>query len=679
VDARLVLATSLWLATSVLAGCDVAPADDPRPASWAPAPVRLDGLTAVADTDGDRFALHTASGDKRFLPGVNLGSTIPLHQPGELAIEAGDYRRWFTQMGDLGIRVVRTYTIHPPAFYDELAAYNQAHQAAPLYLVQGVYLPDESYVEDDGTLYDEAVDTAFSTELADASAAVHGELERVRQPGHAWGRWTADVSDWVVAWIVGVEWDPYGVQRTDEAHRRAPYEPGRFFVAARGATPTERWLARHLDELASAEAAHGVTVPIAFANWPTADPLAHPDEPNAMEDLVSVDANHVRPTDAWPAGTFASYHAYPYYPDFLRHEQTLYRAQHDGRSDPYAGYLQALREHHATMPVMVTEFGVPSSLGSAHQGPLGRDQGGHTEREAMEIDAELLRLIEAQGLSGGFVFAWTDEWFKRTWNTLEHQVPAERRQVWHDPLTNEQHFGMLATDSSLVVDSGRELARDSGALKYVLAQADAAYVHLDVTFRDELPEAVTLAADTVPGPETEDYRIELDLVGRTARAYVRSGLDPVRLDTDEEAYQPDAGEPWHLYRLLTNRALEVRGRAFPAEHQEVGVLVEGSWDPESGDYDSRATWQVDEEREPTLRLRVPWPMLGLGDPSSRTALGEGKPVVPVPVDEITLTFAVDGEQSTMDYTWPTWNHVGHTERLKDGVDALARAFEDLGR
>ena len=30
---------------------------------------------------------------------------------------------------------------------------------------------------------------------------------------------------------------------------------------------------------------------------------------------------------------------------------------------------------------MITEFGVPSSMGSAHTGPLGRDQGGHTEQE----------------------------------------------------------------------------------------------------------------------------------------------------------------------------------------------------------------------------------------------------------------------------------------------------------
>ena len=44
----------------------------------------------------------------------------------------------------------------------------------------------------------------------------------------------------------------------------------------------------------------------------------------------------------------------------------------------------------------------------------------------MRIDAELLRLIHDVGLGGGFLFAWTDEWFKFTWNTIEHQRPAGR-------------------------------------------------------------------------------------------------------------------------------------------------------------------------------------------------------------------------------------------------------------
>ena len=34
-------------------------------------------------------------------------------------------------------------------------------------------------------------------------------------------------------------------------------------------------------------------------------------------DVIALDANLVEPTAANPAGWFASYHAYPYYPDFM--------------------------------------------------------------------------------------------------------------------------------------------------------------------------------------------------------------------------------------------------------------------------------------------------------------------------------------------------------------------------
>ena len=72
--------------------------------------------------------------------------------------------------------------------------------------------------------------------------------------------------------------------------------------------------------LATLEARRGWSRPITFTNWLTVDPLEHPLEPLELEDRVSVDAMHLRATAAWPGGFFASYHAYPYYPDFLRFE-----------------------------------------------------------------------------------------------------------------------------------------------------------------------------------------------------------------------------------------------------------------------------------------------------------------------------------------------------------------------
>src|SRR5690348_7778400 len=188
----------------------------PAPAgpSWAPRPQTLAGLRTVATAGARGFALSTAHGPASFLPGVNLGSTTPGHQPGELSIAPEQYRRWFAAMGRLGVRVVRIYTIHPPAFYRELRRYDQAHPDAPIYLMQGVYLPDESYVQTQN-LDDPVPSQAFSVELRHAAAAVHGDLRLPAEPGHASGDWTNDVSPWTAGWIIGVEWDPVATSGSD--------------------------------------------------------------------------------------------------------------------------------------------------------------------------------------------------------------------------------------------------------------------------------------------------------------------------------------------------------------------------------------------------------------------------------------------------------------------------------
>jgi hypothetical protein len=657
----------------------------PQLTSRAPAPVTAHGLSSVA-TAGRSFALHTSSGDLTFLNGVNLGSTTPGHQPGELSISAGQYRRWFAAMGWLGLRVVRIYTIHPPAFYQELAHYNREHADSPLYLMQGAYFPDESYVRKKD-LYDRAVTTAFAGELRDASAAVHGTLSRTPRPGRAAGSWDTDVSPWLAGWIIGLEFDPYAISASDRRNAGAPAFGGRYFGSTKVASPTEKWLAARMDELAGYEAAAGLSQPIAFVNWPTTDPLIHPEEPLAQEDLLQLDANHVRPSSAWPGGTFASYHAYPYYPDFQRHEPGLQSYRYLGRSDPYAGYVAALRKHHDGMPTMITEFGVPSSIGSAHNSPLGRTQGDHSEREAMATDAELLRLIKDQGLAGGFLFGWADEWFKFTWNTIEHQDP-ERRQLWHDPLTNEQNFGLIAMDAAGSPDAGNAFLLDdekAWPARRVVARTDESYLHLRVRLGTPAPTAVTLGFDVLPGlagppapgtsQRSSDAAFVLDPVSRSGQAYLRSQLDPMPLDYDVPASSRGPAPPgWRRFELVVNRDLTIptTREKLPAELIDAGQLRYGT--PRE---DSRALWFREGD---DLVVRVPWAMLGYADPSKhmvgvprggRLTL-QGSPGVAVSVA------SAGTDQNTGVVTWDNWNRVYYAERLKDGADKVRDAVLETG-
>ena len=684
------------------------PADLDR--SWAPSPQTTGGLTRIAETSGRRLVLHTEGGEVDFVPGVNIGPTVPGRLPGEHGLEAPAYRRWLPQIASVGLRAVRVYTVLPPWFYEELARYNTMHPDAPLYLVQGVWIPEEEFYAT-RDLYTPEVRTGFKKEISDAVAAVHGDLVRPERRGHASGTYTADVSQWLLGYSIGVEWDPVATRASDRKNAGRASFSGRFFSSTKRASPTETWLAEMLDHTASSEAARGRTVPLTFTNWPTTDPLVHPDEPLEHEDMVGVDANHIEATDDWMGGYFASYHAYPYYPDFMRYEPELTAYELDGRSDPYAGYLARLRAHHADMPLMITEYGVPSGLGIAHRGPLGRDQGDHSEQESMATDAEMLRIIRDLELSGAFVFEWADEWFKFTWNTTDFELPRGRRQLWRNPLTNEENFGLLAMEpgdrAPVVIDGDRTEWDDNESqviyeswdgVRAVQAVKDEAYLYLLVVLDDPdaLERGLAIGFDVLPGgngglPDapgagaTADYAVTFDPDG--ARAWVRASNDPGAIlygsvhgyiEVDPDDLRPDSGA-WRLQTQILNRPLVVpsTGQELPIEEFNVGELREGSSDPRDPGFDSRSHWARTSDG---FEIRLPYQMIGFADPSSRRALRitpEGE-IQTAPVDRIGIEVAVDGQgYETNGYSWDVWNVVSWHERPKAGLAEFARAVVDV--
>ncbi len=689
-----------------LAGCGTQPTarktPEPRPGPYSGAPVRAGALSLPARVHGSQIELAIQGGfSARFWPGVNLGVTVPGHSPGEHAPARADYDRWLDGMGDLGVRVVRVYTILTPDFYAALAAHNRRHPNAPLYFIQGVWLPEEEFIRAQDA-FAPAVTEGFDRELDDAVAVVHGDATLPQRAGHAGGRYRTDVARWLLAWSPGVELDPHATWATNRRNRATlPYR-GRYVTATPTASPIESWLAARLDHLAAMEAERGWSRPVTFTNWLSTDPLRHLAEPLPEEDLVSVDAMHLRATAAWPGGFFASYHAYPYYPDFLRLEPRYRRAR-----SPYAAYLRQLRAHHRGQAVMITEFGVPSGIGVAHRGPRGRDQGDHSEQQAGATNAAMLREIRAAGFAGGISFEWADEWFKRTWNTAEMAQPEERRPLWFNALTNETQFGVIAVEPgarpSVTVDgdagewSGtRPPLRGTPAL---LARHDAGYLYLLVRRRDAgtqlqigfdvraggnrgLPGRPGVAPDSdvaiTIGP---GRRAQIDQAASSDPISMRYGVARGHVPLRPSTLRSARGA-WVHPRLLLNRPYRIplTGQRRPAELADLGTLRWGTADPAAADFDGRVLAAGDGA---TTELRIPWMLLGYADPSSHL-LYEPHPdgtITTRPAGPIGFTVAPqDGPAIPAgSYTWRGWDRVQWHERRKAGWPTLQRAFRDTAR
>ncbi len=658
------------------------------------------------------------SWQRLFLVGTNLGVALPGRYPTEFSATRADYARWLDQMGAAGINTVRAYTILPPEFYQALAEHNFRNSEQPVYLLQGVW----AELPASGDLFDPDYNRALKQEMRDAVDAVAGRAVRPERPGHAAGVYSADVSAFTLGYLFGREWEPDAVHATDSAHQAVSRYDGVFFSVPKGSA-TEVWLAGMLDYLVQYEVlASHVQRPVAFVNWLPLDPLFHETEytdhwraRESDNDLLTLDPRALQTRPALRAGYYAAYHVYPYYPDFVFLD-SAYRAFRDARGAPdcYAGYLHDLKRSHAGLPLVVAEFGVPSSRGSSHHSWQGMNHGGHDEAEQGAMNLAMLRAILDEGCAGGIVFAWLDEWFKRNWLIDDIAVPADRVRLWHNVQNPEQCFGMVRFGRELVTLDGatgdwpgRPLAaaRDPGAgIRALWAQADEEYCYLRLDLGqapDWSQQTVALAIDTYE-PRLGSRRldefglgcangVEFLLVLRDtgdAEVLVDSGysvfFDPA---VGRPAYRTEANGAGRFvtHRLISNHLrMTAAAETIPIYATEFGRLTYGR----SSD-NSLADWYA---RDRVIEVRLPWALLNVTDPSSFQVL-QDDPATDGVESATTAGFAFsafvarkaapggvaaalppargDVIQFTRRWRWRGWEEPDYTERLKQGYGLFA--------
>lgn len=636
-------------------------------------PVEAGGYTLPAQV-GPQYLQIQKGGQwsDMLVKGVNLGMGKPGSFPGEAAITKAEYLRWFKQIGEMNANAIRVYTLHPPAFYEALLEYNLKAER-PLYLLQGVWVEEEKLVAA-GDAYTPDVMKEYTEEMRRTVDVIHGNADVPDNPGHASGTYRADVSKYVLGWVLGIEWDPDMVVSTNAKHAGMKDYDGRFFRTER-ASPFEGWLARTMDEIASYEAdQYRWQRPISFTNWVTTDLLSHPSEPLEDEDKVSVNPNHIAADESFLAGYFASYHVYPYYPDFLNYE-TKYTDYVDfrGEKNSYAGYLNDLRKAHR-MPVLIAEFGVPSSRGMTHRNVRGWNQGAHDEQEQGEIEARLYEDIYREGMAGGLAFAWQDEWFKRSWNTMDLDNP-DRRPYWSNAQVSEQAFGLLSFDpgereTALQVDgqgddwtrAGIAPAQAKGSpvrvsggpsIKRTFFSSDERYLYVRLDFDTEdqpldwSKTGAMILLDTIPGQGQHripggsglttdagiDFAIDLRGSGKSRiwvdsyydSTYYMYGADLKMMPQLAYANKKDNGI-FHRMLLVLNKPMDipdVRGKTLtlPLDTYETGLLRYGDGNPDHSDFDSLTDVSYDAETG-IVEVRIPWQLLNVKDPSEGEIMGD---------------------------------------------------------
>jgi len=678
-----------------------------------------DGIAYAAKVEGRNFLVYeNKTWQKKFLKGVNMGAAKPGTFPGELAITKEEYLRWFQYISDMNAEVIRVYTTLKPDFYDALSQFNKTSKK-PLYLMQGVWI-NEGTISKLMDAYgdNEKIKNDFIKDTTDLVDIFHGNATLPFQYGFANGEYKSDVSEYVIGWILGIEWDPHFVEGTNNNNPSKTSYSGNYLYTE-GASPFEAFLCEVGDKILEYEATkYQMQRPLSFTNWLTTDPLKHPNEPSEYEDKVEVNTEHIKPQNLFKTGLFASYHVYPYYPEFINYQKEYVAFKDEnGRINTYKAYLRDLFKAH-TVPVLVAEFGVPASRGKTHDNVhTGFNQGNHDETKQGEIIKSMVQDIYDEGYCGSLIFAWQDEWFKRTWNTMDLDLP-DTRPFWSNPQTNEQEFGLLAFDpgkerSICYVDGDtsewngdKPIYTASGA--NLFAKSDEKYIYLMVETEDFDFNKDTLyipvdslseqgnASDkgrNISFQRPADFLIQIN-GEKNSKILVDANYDSnyyvyaeklgmIDLNT---AYRNKGAGIFNPIYLTLNRAMYLPEdkTTVPFSKYETGALVHGNGNPGHSNFNSLADFNY---REGKIEIRIPWQLLNIMDPSTKAIMGDlyaNKGIKAESVEGIYFGAGIvkagegaDSEIGMGYFTWEPWHLPTFHERLKPSYYIMQKVFEEI--
>ncbi|MGI5959144.1 MAG: family 2 glycosyl transferase [Massiliimalia sp.] len=583
--------------------------------------------------------------------GVNMGVGLPGEWATDYAIDKETYLRWFEWIQEMGANTIRVYTILQDDFYNAFYEYNTQREQEgkePLWLLHGVWVND--YVQNSHRdAYDDDFRQTFLDDCRTLVDILHGKKNLRLGYGLGSGSYRKDISQWVIGYILGVEWEDVTVAYTDHKYPDRNVYEGTYMYTTEEASPFEAMLCEVGDKIIEYESnKYKQQRLVAFSNWPTTDPFYYSEAiTRFFSKCARVDVEHIQTTEAFLSGQFASYHVYPYYPDYLNYETDItgFSYTDDGHLNTYLTYLKRLTEHH-NIPVVISEYGVSTGRGMAQRDVnTGRNQGNMSEQEQGQAVIECYEDIMEAGCAGSCVFTWQDEWFKRTWNTM-HAVDLQNTPYWSDYQTNEQYFGLLAFDpgeeesvsyvdgdtsewkeEDRVIQNGDlsvSMKYDEKFVYFFLEkdgfnfQQDTLYLPIDITpktgstYCENYDISFDRASDfimVIDGKENSRLLVqERYEVLRAMYSREISGIDAYvnPVDKDSPVFK-------QIHLMLQMVTLPVEGQKDDAfETYETGCLTYGNANPESEDFNSLADFMFTDNG---VEIRIPWQLLNFGNPS----------------------------------------------------------------
>lgn len=608
-------------------------------------------VKAQFKTNGKTIYIKNQAGEyKPFLvKGVDLASSIAGHYATDYAVDRETWLKWFAQIKEMGANTIRIYTIYNDTFYNAFYEYNSGRQE-PLYLLQGIQVSD--YANNSGQdAYSRDFYGTLKEDSIDAVDVIHGRKSITINQMKGSGNYRKDVSNWVLGYVIGNEWNSGTVAYTNNNGSHMTVYKGKYFYTVPEATAFEAMLSKIMDDMVFYESKKYKTQRLlSFNNDPQNDPFVYENfYAKQLGKYNRLDAQNILTTNELRSGYFASYRLYKFCHGFAEYfsleqkEELSKILKNLNKEFFYDGYTQLLSNYHS-MPVVITGYGFSSSRGTDDMdGPM-------TEEEQGQALVSTYEDIVRSGCSGAVISTWQDAWERRTWNT-SYAVDVTETYRWHDIQTNGQGYGLLSfnpveKESTVYVDGdlsewekkdrilssgGTTLSvRYDESLLYLLIEKkgltehNPLYIPIDTT-----PKSGSKGS---PNPKLTFER-EADFLLCIDGRYDSRLLVQARYESLRENYLmqikredpfvsfPEKSSPEFVpirmicknKKLVTEDMTDAEIRAVGLfDTYETGKLVYGKGNPDRNDYNSLADFYYGSG---FVEVRIPWQLLNFSNPA----------------------------------------------------------------
>ena len=649
-------------------------------------------------TDDGKIQLYNEDKWENFLiKGVQINSFTPGYSRNRSGIDKERVMKWLKQISEMNANVITLPNIQPASFYNAIYDFN-LNNAKPIYILHEIPLY-ESAILKEYDAYNKTIINPLKIDIKETIDVVHGNGIVINNSRHHQGIYLMDISKYVLGYIIGTNTNAELITLTNINYPEVDNYKGKYFKCY-DSSAFETFITEMMDYAAVYETEKYKQLSLfSYISSVDTDPFTHLNELNSTKN-ANIDLENVKSNND---NIFASYTFHPNAYDFLDYEKPgIVSKETNNKSSIYYNYLNKINQHYK-MPVVVSDFGIPSSRGMSKVNVNGGfNRGNITEDLQGEQLVKLLEYIYSAGSAGAVIFNWQDDWGQSTtFNVLDDYSDSSSTTYWYDAQASDESFGIMSFDtgekvseiyidgefsdwdktSNLFNESEVEIKVNSDPSyiyflikkKALSITADKIYIGLDIT-----PKSGSIKWNDLKFNLPVDYIIEIAGYNES-RILVQERYNLFNylykyyanvIEKQENIPLKDS-EVFSAIYMLNRKSFYLKDSNLniPPIYYQTGKLVYGNGNPQADNYNSLTDFNKEGD---FLEIRIPWTLLNFKNPLKKTIQDDFylKGIDSrININDINLEMIYKSRNENINYgsisyKLPSYKQIKHHDRLK---------------